>query len=52
MRKFLANPISPGINYEKIHDAVGPAFRSVRIDDAYRGIVFKPPSGNVYVLPA
>lgn len=50
MRKFRANPMSPGINYEKIHDAVDPAFRSVRIDDAYRGIVFKPPSGNVYIL--
>jgi superfamily I DNA/RNA helicase len=50
IQKFQANPNSPGINYEKIHVASDPNFRSVRIDDTYRGIIFKPDSGNVYVL--
>ncbi|WP_045221849.1 UvrD-helicase domain-containing protein [Desulfonatronum thioautotrophicum] len=50
IQKFQANPNSPGINYEKIHVASDPNFRSVRIDDAYRGIIFKPDTGNVYVL--
>ena len=50
MRKFRTNPASPGINYEKIHVAADPNFRSVRIDEAYRGIVFKPVTGNVYVM--
>lgn len=48
--KFRENPAAPGIHYEKIHDAADPRLRSVRIDDAYRGIVFKPEAGNVYIL--
>lgn len=48
--KFRQNPEIPGINYEKIHDAAHPGFRSVRIGDDYRGIVLKPDSDNVYVL--
>ena len=47
---FQKNPMSSGINYEKIHDASHPDMRSVRIDQAYRGIVLKPASGNVYLL--
>jgi hypothetical protein len=50
MTKFRSNPRSSGINYEKIEGAKDPKLRSVRIDDAYRGIVMKPKSGNVYVL--
>lgn len=50
MTKFRNNPMSPGLNYEKINDADDPNMRSVRIDDAYRGIILKPESGNVYIL--
>lgn len=48
--KFRSNPEARGINYEKINDARDPGFRSVRIDQDYRGVVLKPDSGNVYVL--
>lgn len=48
--KFRHDPFSPGINYEKINDAADPNFRSVRIDQDYRGIVLSPTQGNVYVL--
>lgn len=48
--KFQADPASPGINYEKIHAAADPAMRSVRIEGDWRGIVFKPEQGDVYVL--
>lgn len=50
IEKFEKNPMSPGINYEKIVNASDPNMRSVRIDDAYRGIVLKPEKGNVYIL--
>lgn len=50
VEKFRANPASPGINYEKIHEASDPNLRSVRIDQAYRGIVLKPEAGNAYLL--
>lgn len=50
VEKFRANPTSPGINYEKIHEASDPNLRSVRIDQAYRGIVLKPETGNAYLL--
>ncbi len=47
---FQKNPMSPGINYETIQDASHSDMRSVRIDQAYRGIVLKPAKGNVYLL--
>jgi mRNA-degrading endonuclease RelE of RelBE toxin-antitoxin system len=50
LSKFHNNPTSSGINYEKIHSASDPKFRSVRIDESYRGIVLKPDEGNVYLL--
>ncbi len=50
LSKFHQDPTMPGINYEKIRDAGNPGFRSVRIDDTYRGIVLKPEEDNVYVL--
>ena len=50
VEKFRANPASPGINYEKINEASDPNLRSVRIDQAYRGIVLKPEAGNAYLL--
>lgn len=48
--KFQADPASPGINYEKIHAAADAGMRSVRIEGDWRGIVFKPDQGDVYVL--
>jgi superfamily I DNA/RNA helicase len=48
--KFRTDPTMPGINFEKIRQARDPRLRSVRIDDTYRGIVFKPDKGDVYVL--
>ena len=47
---FQKNPQSSSINYEKIAAAADPNMRSVRIDQAYRGIVLKPETGNVYLL--
>lgn len=48
--KFRANPRAPGINYETIRNARESNFRSVRIDQNYRGIVLSPEQGNVYIL--
>lgn len=48
--RFRENPRGTGINYENIHTARDKNFRSVRIDQDYRGIVLKPDVGNVYVL--
>ncbi len=50
VENFRTNPCAPGINYEKISGARDPNLRSVRIDEAYRGIVLKPARGNVYLL--
>ena len=47
---FQTDPKSPSINYEKIHAAVESNLKSVRIDQDWRGIVFKPDVGDVYVL--
>ncbi len=48
--KFQNNPSSSGINYEKIHNSADDNMKSVRIDRDYRGIVYKPDKGNVYLL--
>lgn len=50
VEQFRANPAASSINYEKIRQARDANVRSVRIDEAYRGIVVAPESGNVYVL--
>ncbi|MEY3370072.1 MAG: hypothetical protein RLZZ361_742 [Cyanobacteriota bacterium] len=50
VEEFKENPQSSAINYEKIHNVKDSKFRSVRIDQAYRGIIVKPDEGNVYVL--
>ncbi|MGV8125363.1 MAG: UvrD-helicase domain-containing protein [Candidatus Xenobiia bacterium LiM19] len=50
VNKFTSNPLLPGINYEKIHKAKDKNLRSVRIDQAYRGIVLTPEKENVYML--
>nr|WP_236676964.1 UvrD-helicase domain-containing protein [Piscinibacter lacus] len=48
--QFQSDPTSPGINYEYINGARDPNLKSVRLDRDWRGIVFKPNSGDVYVL--
>jgi hypothetical protein len=48
--KFKANPKSPGINYEKIHDVRDDKVRTVRIDQKYRAVVLRPDQGDVYIL--
>ena len=48
--KFRSNPRAPGINYEVIRNARDINFRSVRIDQDYRGVVLSPEQGNVYIL--
>lgn len=48
--QFQVDPTSSGINYENINGARDPNLKSVRVDRDWRGIVFKPTSGDVYVL--
>lgn len=48
--KFRTNPRAMGINYEKINQSASPQYRSVRIDQDYRGIVYQPERGNVYLM--
>ena len=50
IRNFRADPTSSSINFEKISTFVDPNMRTVRIDQAYRAIILKPETGNVYVL--
>lgn len=48
--QFQSDPTSPGINYENINGARDSNLKSVRLDRDWRGIVFKPNSGDIYVL--
>lgn len=48
--QFRQNPRATGINYETIREATDRNMRSVRIDQAVRGIVLKPLTGDVYCL--
>ena len=48
--QFQSDPTSTGINYESIKGARDKNLKSVRIDQDWRGIVFKPPSEDIYVL--
>jgi hypothetical protein len=50
LEKFMANPRSSGINYEKLLGAKDDRVRSVRIDQQYRAIVIPPEEGNVYLM--
>lgn len=49
MLKFQTDPRSPGINYETIQGAKDKNFRSVRVDQNYRGIIFRAPKDNVFI---
>ena len=48
--QFQSDPTSPGINYENINAARDSNLKSVRLDRDWRGIVFKPITGDVYML--
>ena len=50
VEKFIANPTSAKINYEKIHNVKDKNVRTVRISKQYRAIVLHPQQENVYVL--
>ena len=47
---FRERPDSPGIHYEPIQSARDKSLLSVRIDQAYRAVVFRPQHEAVYVL--
>ena len=48
--KFRNDPLSPGINYEKLGKGVDKKIYSVRIDNTYRGIVVREEETGVYLL--
>lgn len=50
INKFRNNPTSPGINYEKLNEGQDKKIFSVRIDDAYRGIVVRESETGTYLL--
>lgn len=50
VEKFQEHPDSPGLNYEPIKSAKGKDLYSVRINQAYRAVVFHPAGSQVYVL--
>ena len=50
INKFRNNPLSPGINYEKLEYGIDKKISSVRIDDTYRGIVVREEETGVYLL--
>ena len=50
INKFQNNPKANGINYEKLKDGADSKICSVRIDDAYRCIVARDDSADVYLL--
>ena len=50
VNKFRNNPLSPGINYEKLSKGIDKKIYSVRIDDTYRGIVVRQPATGVFLL--
>ena len=45
--KFLHDPTSPGLNYERIQAARDQKLHSIRVDQGYRAIVLK---ANAYIL--
>lgn len=50
INKFKNNPLSSGIHYEKIENAIDKKLNSVRIDDTYRGIVAREQGTGVFLL--
>lgn len=50
INKFRNDPLSSGINYEKLSKGIDKKICSVRIDDTYRGIVVREEETGVYLL--
>lgn len=50
IERFRERPDAPGINYEVIQSAKGKDLYSVRINQAYRAVVFHPSNSSVFVL--
>lgn len=50
IHKLRDNPTAPGLNYERIRNAASPGMRSVRIDQAYRAIVYDTGQGGLHLL--
>ena len=47
---FPKKAMSSGFNYENIKNAKDSNYRSVRLNDNYRAIIYHPEVGNVYLL--
>ena len=50
LKKFQANPKSPGIHLEKIAQWKQPELRSARVDQGYRAVVYQSPREEVFRL--
>jgi superfamily I DNA/RNA helicase/plasmid maintenance system killer protein len=50
IERFREQPDAPGMNYEPILSAKGKDLYSVRVNQAYRAIVFHPSNSPVYIL--
>lgn len=50
IHKLRENPTAPGLNYERIRNARSPKMRSVRIDQAYRAIVYDTGQSGLHLL--
>jgi hypothetical protein len=48
--KFLHDPTSPGLNYEKIQAVKDQKLHSIRVDQSYRSIVLRSKSEDAYIL--
>ena len=50
LSRFAADPTSPGLNFERVHHALSPNVRSVRLGRGYRAILQQAPRGNEHLL--
>ena len=50
IEKFRRDPTTASLNYEPIYDMVDSKVRTIRVTDAYRAVVIKPPKDDVYLL--
>jgi superfamily I DNA/RNA helicase/mRNA-degrading endonuclease RelE of RelBE toxin-antitoxin system len=50
LEKFMENPDSAALNYEKINDCLDDKVRTIRITQKYRAIVLHPEEGNIYLF--
>ncbi len=50
MSKFRSNPMSPGLNYEKLNSKYDQKLYSARVDDAYRVILARDEKTGVFLL--